>query len=207
VAYVGTEPATARPLSVRWHPNHSTIACSKYGEIMTLNKNIMKWRIYNSLSDTPLYNSGFLFCRWRRPPSTVNPSTFVLRKFYPSFCFFNSHLFSSSSSMPRPLAYRHSLPLSNRYCMVVLKTCNEFMFFISVIPSEIRRFKFTVSWPCDAHSAAENLRCKRFSTSRYDSPLRAVEGLLLSKIDVLLIASGELVGDSRMGTAIAPRSR
>jgi hypothetical protein len=84
---------------------------------------------------------------------------------------FNSHLFLSSSSMPRPLAYRHSLPLSNRYYVVVLKSCNEVMFFISVIPSEIRRFKFTVSWLCDDHIAADNLRRKRSSTSRYDSPL------------------------------------
>jgi hypothetical protein len=53
------------------------------------------------------------------------------------------------------LAYRRSLPLSNRYCMVVLKTCNEVMFSISVIPSEIRRFKFTVSWLCDDHIAAK----------------------------------------------------
>jgi hypothetical protein len=45
------------------------------------------------------------------------------------------------------------------------------MFFISVIPSEIRRFKFTVSWHCDDHIAADNLRRKTFSTSRYDSPL------------------------------------
>jgi hypothetical protein len=84
---------------------------------------------------------------------------------------FNLHLFPSSSSMPRPLAYRHSLPLSSRYCMVVLKTCNEFMFFIFVIPSEIRRFKFTVSWLCDDHIAAHSLRRKRSSTSRYDSHL------------------------------------
>jgi hypothetical protein len=84
---------------------------------------------------------------------------------------FNSHLFLSSSSMPRPLAYRHSLPLSNRYCMAILKTCNEVLFFVSVIPSEIRRFKFKVSWLCDDDIAAENLRHKSFSTSRYDSHL------------------------------------
>jgi hypothetical protein len=99
---------------------------------------------------------------------------------------YNSHLFPSSSNMPRPLVYRHSLPLSNRYCMVVLKTCNEVMFFISVIPSEIRRFKFKVSWLCDDHIAADNLRVE---TSHYDSPLRAVEGLQFSNIDVILIAS------------------
>jgi hypothetical protein len=73
--------------------------------------------------------------------------------------------------MPRPLAYRHSLPLSNRYCMVVLKTCNEVMFFISVMPSEIRRYKCTLSSLCDDHIAAEDLRRKWSSTSRYDSHL------------------------------------
>jgi hypothetical protein len=55
--------------------------------------------------------------------------------------------------------------------MVVLKTCYEVMFFISVIPSEIPRFKFKVSWLCDDHIAAENLRVEMFSTSRYDSHL------------------------------------
>jgi hypothetical protein len=61
---------------------------------------------------------------------------------------FNSNRFLSSSSIPRPLAYRQSLFPSNRYCMVALKTCFEVMIFISVIPSEIRRFKFAVSWLC-----------------------------------------------------------
>jgi hypothetical protein len=37
--------------------------------------------------------------------------------------------------------------------------------------------------------------------------LRAVEGLLFSKIDVILIVSRELVDYLRMGTAIGPRSR
>jgi hypothetical protein len=83
----------------------------------------------------------------------------------------NLHLFPSSSRMPRPLACRNILPLSNQYYTVVLKTCNEVMFFISVIPSEIRRFKFTVSWLCDDHTAADNRRREGFSTSRYDSPL------------------------------------
>jgi hypothetical protein len=84
---------------------------------------------------------------------------------------FSSHLFPSSSSIPRPLAYRHSLPLFHRYCMVILKTCNEVIFFISVIPSELRRFNFTVSWLCDDHIAAGTFVVKDFSTSRYDSPL------------------------------------
>jgi hypothetical protein len=90
--------------------------------------------------------------------------------------------------------------------MVVLKTCNEVLFFISVISSEIRRFKFTVSWLCDDHTAADNLRRKIFSTSRYDSPL-SVLSKDYRKMDVILIASRELVDDSRMGTAIGPRSR
>jgi hypothetical protein len=29
------------------------------------------------------------------------------------------------SFIPRPLAYRHSLPLSNRYCIFVLNACNK----------------------------------------------------------------------------------
>jgi hypothetical protein len=76
--------------------------------------------------------------------------------------------------MPRPLAYRHSLLLSYRLGMVVLKTCNEVMFFISVMPSEIRRSKFTVSWQCDDSTAAENLRVETYSTPRCDSPLSAL---------------------------------
>jgi hypothetical protein len=39
------------------------------------------------------------------------------------------------------------------------------------MPSEIRRYKFTVSWLCDDHTAADNLRVETFSTPRYDSPL------------------------------------
>jgi hypothetical protein len=57
--------------------------------------------------------------------------------------------------------------------MVVLKTCNEVVFYISEMLSEIRRFEFTVSWLCDDHTAAENLRVETFSTPRYDSPLSA----------------------------------
>jgi hypothetical protein len=43
------------------------------------------------------------------------------------------------------------------------------MFFLSVLLSEIRRFKFTVSWLCDDHTAADS-----FSITRYDSPLSAL---------------------------------
>jgi hypothetical protein len=91
--------------------------------------------------------------------------------------------------------------------MVVLKTSNEVVFFISVIPSGISRFKFKVSRLCDDYIAADNLRRKRYRHRAMTAPLRAVEGLKFSKIDVILIASRELVEDSRMGTAIGPRSR
>jgi hypothetical protein len=87
--------------------------------------------------------------------------------------------------------------------MVVLKTCNEVSFFISVKPFDLRPFKFAVSWLCDDHIAAEILRRKRSSTSRYNSHL----SVLFLKIDIIPIASRYLVGDSRMGTAIGPRSR
>jgi hypothetical protein len=36
-----------------------------------------------------------------------------------------------------------------------LNTFNEVMFFISVLPSEIRRLKFQVSWLCNDRTAAE----------------------------------------------------
>jgi hypothetical protein len=68
----------------------------------------------------------------------------------------------------------HSLPLSNRYWMVALKTYNEVMFFISVMPSEIRRSKFRVRWLCDDHIAADSLRVETFLTPRYDSYLSAL---------------------------------
>jgi hypothetical protein len=92
--------------------------------------------------------------------------------------------------------------------MVVLKTCNEVMFFLSVMPSEIRQFKFTVSWLCDDNTAADILRSKKFSTSRYDSHLSALsKDYSFSKVGIMLTASRELVDDSRMGTVIGPRSR
>jgi hypothetical protein len=82
------------------------------------------------------------------------------------------------------------------------------MFFISVIPYKIRRFKFTVSWLCDDHTAADNRRREAFSTSRYDSTLSVLSmDYSFEKSEMILIASRELVGDSRMGTAIGPRSR
>jgi hypothetical protein len=101
---------------------------------------------------------------WSRPINFCAAKVLILLSFF-------SHLFPSSSGMPRPLAYRHCLFLSYRYCMVVLKTCNEVLFFISVMPSELRRFEFALIWLCDDNTVADNLRRKIFSTSRYDSPL------------------------------------
>jgi hypothetical protein len=74
------------------------------------------------------------------------------------------------------------------------------------VPSEIRQFKFMVSWLCFDRTAVQKL-CPEISlTTRYVSTLFA----LLRDYDyyyILLISSRELVGDSRMGTAIGPRSR
>jgi hypothetical protein len=105
--------------------------------------------------------------------------------------------------MPRPLAYRQLYPLSNRYIMVVLQTCGRVQFFICVMPSEERRFKLKLSLLCDDHIAAGTF----VVMGSLQRTIRAVEGLKLSMIDVILIASRELVDDSRMGTAISPRSR
>jgi hypothetical protein len=130
----------------------------------------------------------------------------VLRKFYLSFCF-NSYFFSSRFSMPRPLAYRYFLPLFNQYYTVVLKTCNEVMFFISVIPSKIRQFKFKVSWLCDNHIAADTFVAKGSRQCAMIATLLAVEGLQFSKNNMIFIVSRELVDDSRMRTAIGLRIR
>jgi hypothetical protein len=76
------------------------------------------------------------------------------------------------------------------------------MFFVSVIPSEIRRFKFMVSWLCDDHVAADSLVVKRPRHRAMTAPLRAFEGALFSKIDLWLIVSRELIEDSRMEMVI-----
>jgi hypothetical protein len=57
--------------------------------------------------------------------------------------------------MPRPLVYRQFYSLSSRYYTVVLKTCNEAMFFIYVKMSEKRRFELTVTWLCADYIAAD----------------------------------------------------
>jgi hypothetical protein len=74
---------------------------------------------------------------------------------------FNSRFFPSSCSMPRPSAYRYFSSLSYRCCTVVLKICKKVIFFIFVMPSETRRFKFTASWLCDDHTAAEQIVLRR----------------------------------------------
>jgi hypothetical protein len=70
---------------------------------------------------------------------------------------FNSYLFVELK-YAQAVGVSTSTSLSYWCSMVVLKTCNEVMPFISVIPSEIRRFKFMVSRLCDDHTAAYNLR-------------------------------------------------
>jgi hypothetical protein len=89
--------------------------------------------------------------------------------------------------------------------MVVLKTRNDVMFFMSVMQSEIRRFIFTVIRLFDDHIAAVTFVGNGFR-HRTMAALRAVEGPKFSNIDVTLIASRELVGNMRIGTAIGPRS-
>jgi hypothetical protein len=89
------------------------------------------------------------------------------------------------------------------------------MFFISAVPSEIRRFKFKVSWLCDAHIAADTFVVEGSRERAITAPLGAVDGLNFAQIGVVLIASRksvgdsrrESVGDSRIRTAIGPRSR
>jgi hypothetical protein len=57
--------------------------------------------------------------------------------------------------------------------MVVLKSCNEIVLLISEMPSEMRRFKFAVSWPCDDHIAAGTFVVKGSRQRRYD-PISAL---------------------------------
>jgi hypothetical protein len=115
---------------------------------------------------------------------------------------FNSYLFPSSSSMHRLL--RDTLiflpcSITRSFWGPLMKFCS----FTSEVPSEIRQFKFMVSWLCVDHIAVQQLR-PEISMS---APLREVEGLQFLQIDILLIFSRKLVDDSRMGTAIGPRSR
>jgi hypothetical protein len=119
----------------------------------------------------------------------------------------NSYLLASSSSMPRPLAYRQLFPLSNKYYTALLKTCNEVIFFIFVMSSEILRFKISVSWLCDDITAAYAFVVKIPRQHAMTALLRAVEGQKFSKIDMILNAFRGLIEDSRMETAIGPRCR
>jgi hypothetical protein len=73
---------------------------------------------------------------------------------------FNSYILPSSLSKPRQLAFRQLYPLSNWYSTVVLKTCNGVMFFVVVVPSKVCRFKFSLSWLCDDHIAADTFVMK-----------------------------------------------
>jgi hypothetical protein len=86
---------------------------------------------------------------------------------------FSSHLFPSTSTITRPLAYREFPLLSNQYYKVVVGTFNIVLSFISLMLSERRRFIFTVSWLCDDHISAETFVVKGFSIMRYYSPLSA----------------------------------
>jgi hypothetical protein len=89
-----------------------------------------------------------------------------------------------------------------------LGTYNAVYSFSFAMPSEIKRFKFTVSWLCDDHIAADTFVVKKvLEFALLQPPLRAVEGQCISAVDVSLIAFRELVGGSRIGTAIGPRSR
>jgi hypothetical protein len=89
---------------------------------------------------------------------------------------YNLYLFPSSSCISRLFTYRQFNLLFNRCYTVVLKTCYEVMFFISAIPSEIRRFKFAVRCLFDDHTAAYSfvVSRERFSTTRYDSLISAL---------------------------------
>jgi hypothetical protein len=80
-------------------------------------------------------------------------------------------LFSMHTSFHRvPVCLSHNYPqrlrLFNQHHTVVLKTCNKILFFTSAVPSEIRRYKFTVSLLCDDQTCW-NLRRERSSTTRY----------------------------------------
>jgi hypothetical protein len=138
-------------------------------------------------------------------PTVVPPLNNVI-----DFCLlsvFNSHLFPSSSSIPRPSAYRHfSFSLQSIF-HGRFGTWKEVMFFLSVMPSESFRFKFKVSWLCDDHTEAHTFAVFFFDNALGQPPLRAVEGPQFSKYDMLFVASRELNGDSRMETAIGPTCR
>jgi hypothetical protein len=84
----------------------------------------------------------------------------------------------------------------------------KWYFFMSVMPSWTRRFKFTVSWHCYDHVATEHLllfQGHRLRAITASSP--RCRRTIVVKMKTIFILSRELVGDSRMGTAIGLRSR
>jgi hypothetical protein len=65
--------------------------------------------------------------------------------------------------------------------------------------SELRRFKFTLSWLCDDHIAADTVVLNGFRQRAMTAPSTRFEGPPFSKIDLILIACRELVGDLGWG--------
>jgi hypothetical protein len=80
-------------------------------------------------------------------------------------------------------------------------------YFTSVIPSQIHRFKFAVSWLCDDCIAVETFVVEVLSNVLRQPPLRIVAGQQFPKIEAILTAFRELVRDLRMGAAISRWNR
>jgi hypothetical protein len=99
----------------------------------------------------------------------MDPSTFMLRKFHPSFCF---QLASLSVEFEYSQAVRTST--ISFFLQSILhghfKTCNEVPFFISVVRSYQGNFKFKVSWLCDGHIAAGTFVVKGFRQRATTAP-------------------------------------
>jgi hypothetical protein len=78
---------------------------------------------------------------------------------------------------------------------------------LTIVPSEIRRFKFKVSWLCDDNTTADTfvVECPRQRTMA--AHIGVVEGLQFLRIEIIPITFRDLVGDSRMGTAIVSTNR
>jgi hypothetical protein len=83
---------------------------------------------------------------------------------------FNLYRILSSSSVPRPLAYRHSLPHSNRYCIAVLKSETKSSF--SYPQYRLKYVGLNSRWVGYVTTTLQlKTFVERFSTSRYDSPI------------------------------------
>jgi hypothetical protein len=88
--------------------------------------------------------------------------------------------------------------------LVVFEYLNLVLFFISVAPSEVRRFEFKVSWLGDNHIATVTFVSIGPWKSAQNSPSRRwVGGLQFSNVDMILISPREQVGDSRVSRQIA----